>query len=93
MLEFEQLLTLDLQQSGRIQYLTVLSRSKFVYTKLMETGVKYCFVKTGLADGYIFIPVITIVVCGSYVAHKACSSGRLAPHGGLRLVHVRTRVG
>ena len=47
----------------------------------METGVEYCFVKTGLADGYVFIPVITIVFCGSYVAHKACSSGRFLQTG------------
>ena len=36
------LLTLDLKQSSRVRLLTVWSRSKFVYTKLLETGVKYC---------------------------------------------------
>ena len=36
------LLTLDLKQSSRVRLLTVWSRSKFVYTKLVETGVKYC---------------------------------------------------
>ena len=64
------LLTLDLKQSSRVRLLTVWSRSKFVYTKLVETGVKK-IVYAGRADGCDFIPVILKDTAeGSTVPHR-----------------------
>ena len=47
------LLTLDLKQSSRVRLLTVWSRSKFVYTKLVETGVKYCLCWASLGQMHL----------------------------------------
>ena len=70
-----------LEQSSTIRLLTILSRSKFAYTKLKETAAFFCFVYAGLADGYVFIPVmlVPIVVCCNFNSHKAHSIGRFPP--------------
>ena len=61
--------------------MAIVSRSKFADTKLEEAAAFLCFVYAGLADGYVFIPVmlIPIVVCRNFNAHKARFTGMFPP--------------